>query len=129
MRTAPAHLPQLASTAKRLAQALLAIGSNRIELLVVEIQEARVRLLQVVLFALGVVTFGLLAGIALTALVVVMFWEHSPMVALLLLTCFYAGVGGFLYTRLARLQRDWQTLPLTLDQLRKDCQCLDQHLN
>jgi uncharacterized membrane protein YqjE len=129
MKTAPAHFPQLASTAKRIAQALLAMGSNRVELLVVEIQEARVRLLQVVLLALGVATFGLLTGIALSALVVVIFWEHSPMIALLLLTGFYAGVGGLLYFRLARLQRDWQTLPLTLDQLRKDCQCLDQRLN
>jgi hypothetical protein len=34
----------------------------------------------------------------------------------------------FFYAGLARLQRDWQTLPNTIDQLRKDRECLKKQL-
>ncbi len=36
--------------------------------------------------------------------------------------------GGGFYSRLVRLQRDWQTLPGTLDQLKKDRECLEKNL-
>jgi uncharacterized membrane protein YqjE len=45
----------------------------------------------------------------------------------LVLTAIYGAIAGFLYTRLLRLQRDWQTLPETLDQLRKDRECLEKN--
>jgi uncharacterized membrane protein YqjE len=76
---------------------------------------------------LGIVIFALLAGVALTVVVAVAFWNHSPVIALLVLTAIYGAIAGFLYTRLLRLQRDWQTLPETLDQLRKDRECLEKN--
>ena len=50
------------------------------------------------------------------------------MSVLLTLASLYGAIGVWLYRRLARLQRDWQTLSATLDQLQKDRACLEQTL-
>ena len=72
------QLGQLAATSKRFARRLLTIGENRLELLMVEVQEERERLLHAILLALGVAAFGLLAGITLTAAIVIWLWAYSP---------------------------------------------------
>ena len=94
----------------------------------VEVQEERVRLLRAILLALGVAAFGLLAGGALTGAIVVLLWEPSPLAALLVLTSLYGLTAVYFYRRLTRLLREWQNLPATLDQLRKDRTCLEKHL-
>jgi uncharacterized membrane protein YqjE len=119
----------LAGATKRLAQRALVICENRLELLMVEVQEERERLLRAIWLALSAVAFGVLSGVALTAVIAVAFWQQSPIIALLILTVLYAAAAAFLYARLSRLQRDWQTLATTLDQLRKDRECLEKNLN
>jgi len=118
----------LAAAARLFARRLLTIGENRLELLTVEVQEERDRLLRALLLALGAAVFGLLAGMALSALVVVLLWECSRWAALLTLTLLYVAVGFFLYNKLTALLRGWQTLPASLDQLRKDRACLEKIL-
>jgi uncharacterized membrane protein YqjE len=119
---------QLVEASKRFARRLLTIGENRFELLMVEVQEERERLLRAILLALGVAAFGLLAGVGLTAVIVVLLWELSPVAALLVLTVIYGATAVCLYRRLTLLLRDWQNLPATLDQLRKDRACLEKNL-
>lgn len=118
----------LAETAKRLARRLLTIGENRVELLMVEVQEERERLLHAILLALGVATFGLLAGMALTGAIVVLLWAYSPLAVLLTMTGLYGAAGLYLYRRLIALLRHWQAMSATLDQLRKDRACLERIL-
>jgi uncharacterized membrane protein YqjE len=120
---------QLAATSKQFAQRLLTIGENRLELLTVEVQEERERLLHAILLAFGVAAFGLLAGIAFTAAIVVLFWAWSPVTVLLTLTGLYGAAGVYLWRRLAGLLRDWQTLSASVDQLRKDRACLENILS
>lgn len=129
MEESTVNFSQLATSAKHLTRRLLTIAENRLELLTVEVQEERERLLHAFLLALGVAAFGLLAGFTLTAAIVVMLWAWSPLAVLLILTVLYAAIGGYLYQRLTRLLRDWQTLPASLDQLRKDRECLEKILN
>ena len=124
----PSHFGHLAATSRRLARRLLTIGENRLELLLVEAQEERARLARAILLALGVAGFGLLAGAALTGAVVVLFWEVSPLAVFLALAVLYGGAAGCLYRRLALLFRSWQSLPATIDQLRKDIACLGKNL-
>jgi uncharacterized membrane protein YqjE len=119
---------QLATTSKHFARRLLTIGENRLELLTVEVQEERERLLHAFLLALGVATFGLLAGLTLTATIVVLLWAWSPWAALLILTGIYSIAGICLYRRLIGVMRNWQTLSASLDQLRKDRACLEKIL-
>jgi uncharacterized membrane protein YqjE len=117
---------QLAATSKTFARRLLTIGENRLELLTVEVQEERERLLHAFLLALGVAAFGLLAGLTLTAAIVVLLWAWSQVAVLLILTGLYGAAGICLYRRLTGLLRDWQTLSASLDQLRKDRECLEK---
>jgi uncharacterized membrane protein YqjE len=113
---------------KRFARQLLTIGENRLELLMVEVQEERERLLRAIVLALGVAVFGFLTGAALTVALVVLLWSLSPVAVLLTLTALYAATAFFLYRRFTVLQHHWKTFPATLDQLRKDRACLEHHL-
>ena len=121
-------LRQLATSTKTFTRRLLTIGENRLELLAVEVQEERERLLRAFLLALGVAVFGLLAGLALTAAIAVWLWSWSPLAVLLMLTALYAGAGIYLYRQLIQVMRNWQTLSSSLDQLRKDRACLEKIL-
>ena len=98
------------------------------ELLAVEVQEERERLLRAFLLALGIAAFGLLAGLTLTAAIAVWLWAWSPLAVLLILTALYAAAGLCLYQRLLGVLRNWQTLSASLDQLRKDRACLEKIL-
>jgi len=127
MAESTASFQQVAATAKQVVRQLLTIGENRLDLLAVEMQEERERLLHSLLLALGTVAFGLLAALTLTAAVVVLLWAW-PVAVLLTLTCLYGAAGTCLWWRLARLLHGWQTLSATLDQLRKDRVCLGKIL-
>jgi uncharacterized membrane protein YqjE len=128
MEPAAISVGQLAETSKRFARRLLTIGENRLELLTVEVQEEHERLLRAILLAFGVAAFGLLAGLTLTAAIVVWLWAWSPVTVLLALTGLDGAAGIFLYRRLTGLLRNWQTLSASLDQLRKDRACLEKTL-
>jgi len=119
---------RLSAASKEVARRLLTVGENRLELAMVEVQEERERLLHTFLLALGAAVFGLLAGLTLTAAVVVLGWPYSRVAVLLALTGIYGGAGICLYQRLARTRRDGQTLSASLDQLRKDRACLERIL-
>src|ERR1700743_3650718 len=82
---------------KHFARQLLVIAENRLELLMVEVQEEPQRALRAILLALGVAVFGFLAGAALTVALVVMLWSLSPIAVLLTLTVLYSVIAVFLY--------------------------------
>ena len=128
MEPSRSNAGQLVEATKRLARRLLIIGENRLELLLLEVQEERTRLLCAILLALAVAVLGLLAALTLTSAIVIVFWEISRVAALLVLTGLYGALAAWLYRRLTRLLRDWQNLPATLDQLRKDRACLEKNL-
>lgn len=128
MDTPVGNLEQLAGAGRRLLGRLLAIGGNRLELFLVEVQEERDRILRALFLAMGAAVLGLLAGLTVTVAVAVFFWQRSPIVALLALAALYAGGAVVLYLAYARLQRDWKTLPDTIEQLRKDRECMEQKL-
>ena len=72
--------------------------------------------------------FGLLAAITLTAAIVVLLWSYSPVAVLLTLAVIYGAAGVCLGRRLTGWLLDRQTLPASLDQLRKDRACLEKIL-
>jgi len=113
-------LQKLAATSKGVAQLLLAIGENRLELLSVEVQLELQRLIRMMLLVLGISTFGLLAVMFFTASLVFLLKAYPPAAVLLVLASLYAAIGAFLYSRLTRLLRNWQVFSATLDQIRKD---------
>jgi uncharacterized membrane protein YqjE len=125
---APASEPGPGEVLKRLAHRVFVICENRFQLLLVEAQEERERFLRAMWLGLAAAIFGLLAGIALTLVIAVAFWNHSPIIALLVLAAVYVIAALLFYARLIRMQRDWQTLSATIDQLRKDRECLEKRM-
>jgi len=119
---------RLVQTTQRLAHRLLTIGDNRFELLKVEVQEERERLLHALLLALGVALFALLAGMTLTATIVVCLWDYSRLAALLVLGSLYGVTAVWLYVRLTHRLNNWRMFPATFDQLRKDRADLERQL-
>jgi uncharacterized membrane protein YqjE len=128
MEESTASFRQLGAATRLFARRLLTIGENRLGLLAVEVQEERERLLRAFLLALGVAAFALLAGITLTAAIVILWWPYSHVAVLLTLTGLYGAAGACLCWRLLCLLRDWQTLSASLDQLQKDRECLEKIL-
>ncbi len=128
MQTSSDNGLPLGDATSRIAQRLFVIVENRLQLLMVEAQEERERVLLAILLALCTAVFGLLAGVTLTVVIAVALWEHSHIIALLVLGVIYTIAAVVFYGRLFRLQRDWQTLPGTLEQLKKDRQCLEKTL-
>lgn len=82
MEPSAINLGKLAGPSKIFARRLLAIGANRIELLMVEVQEERGRLLHALLLGCGIAASAFLAVLALNAALVVLFWETSRVAAL-----------------------------------------------
>ena len=126
METPSAIDPLPGDAAKQVAQRMLVIAENRFQLLMVEAEEERERILLAICLALGAAAFCLLAGVAVTILIAVALWDHSPVIALLVMVALYALAAGIFYGRLVRLWRDWQSFPETLDQLKKDRECLEK---
>ena len=122
-------LGEVAAASKRLAHGIVDAGENRLELLMIEVEEARERLLHAFMLALGVAVFGLLAGISFTIGIVLVFRDGSPVAALSILAAVYGGSAFYFKARLDGLRGDWQTFSATLDQLRKDRECLANSLH
>ena len=127
METPPETNSSLTNATRRVAWRLLAICHNRAELLMVEIQEERERALRVILLVSAVAVLGLLAGVTITAVIACAAGTHM-LAALAILAVIYVGGTIFFFFKLARMQRNWDTLPYTRDQLQKDHECLEEHL-
>lgn len=128
MEPATLGIGHLVEASKRLARRLFTIAENRLELAMLEMQEEREHLVFAVLLALSVAALGLLAGITLTAAIVVLLWNWSPVAILLVLTGLYGVAAMGLCRRLTGMLRERQRFPTTFDQLRKDRACLEKCL-
>ena len=113
---------------KRVVQRAFVICENRFQLLLVEVQEERERFLHSILLGLAAAAFGLLAGITITIIVAVAFKDHYPVMALAVLATVYVLAAAVFYGRLVRMQQDWQSLSATIEQLKKDRECLEKQL-
>ncbi|MBI2294605.1 MAG: phage holin family protein [Betaproteobacteria bacterium] len=83
--------PGLVQSLRRLAATLVALLQTRLELLATELEEERVRLVQVLLWGCIALAFLLLGVVMLTLFVVVLFWDtHRVLVSGLLALTFLA---------------------------------------
>jgi len=117
-------LGDLLAASQRVAQRTLDIGANRVELLMVEVQEERERLLRSFHLAVAAAAFGVLGGFALTFALAVLLWDHGAVAVLFVVAAVCAGFTTLLVSRILRWQRDYPMFAATVDQLRKDRECL-----
>ncbi len=125
----PNNAPHLAEASKRLAHQALVICENRVELLLVEFQEEREQIFRAFWLGLAAAVFAFLAGVVVSIAIAIALWAWSPVGVLLILAAAYAGLALIFGRKLLRLRRDWRTLPATMDELRKDRECLEKNLN
>ena len=119
----------LVASVQRLTASLLAILSTRLELLANELQEERLRLMQMLFFALFAVFCFATSLLLLNAFIVVLFWDSHRLAALGGLSGVYLVAGAVLAMVLrAKLGADSKIFSASLAELNKDRQALrDQH--
>ncbi len=118
----------LVDSTKRVIWRLLAVGHNRAELLMVEIQEERERVRVIIFMAAAMAILGLLAGITITGLIVAAAGKYY-LTALGILSVLYTCGAVFLFLGIAKVRKDWEPLSATRDQLQKDRECFEKTLN
>jgi uncharacterized membrane protein YqjE len=94
---------RLMESLKRLANTSLAIVYTRLELLSNEVEEERLRVTQMLLYASVALFFFGLAVMMLTIFIVVLFWDTHRLLALGIFTALYFIVGLLVWNALRQL--------------------------
>lgn len=93
----PARSPGLLVSLRNLAATLVAVVQTRLELLSTEIEEERLRLLQLMLGAALALFFFALGVLMLTLFVVFLFWDTHRVLVTILFAALYLGIGAILW--------------------------------
>jgi len=116
---------RLLSSLQGLTATLIAIAHTRLELLTVELEQEKRRMLAVLGWGAMVVLMGTVSCVFLAGFITVLFWEHNPLLVLGLMTLFFIAFcvlaavrvkalihspGGLLADTLAELQADHEAL-------------------
>ena len=106
---------------KRLLESASDFFTAKLELVNIEIQEEKRRLLEILILATVVLIFGIAAITLLTFSVVAFFWESHRMIALFSVSGLYALVTIFLALRLQRkVNLPTKAFETTVEELKKD---------
>ena len=117
--------PGLRSSLRRVGATILAIFQNRLELLVVELQEERIRLFNALLLLAGIVVMGALTlALGLSAAIVIV-WDKFGVRGLWGLSGLGLVITLLAYWRLRVWLKNWPLLAGTLAELRKDRNSLE----
>lgn len=117
--------PGLFASLKRLLKTVAAIAENRLELLLVEWQEERLRLFEVLLLA-GIVLILLLMTLMVLTMTIVAVCILSHHFGLVIALClFYLVATAGCYWRLRSRLKGWAPFAATLAELKKDKACLE----
>ncbi len=126
MEPSTGDAPSLLRSLKRLGRTALGIAENRLELLLVELEEERWRVVDALFLVASVTVLALMTLIAGTLAMVMSFPPEQRAVALA------AASGVYLLATLAvllklrtRLKR-WRSFSASLAELKKDRACLDE---
>ncbi len=121
----PGKTPGLFGSVRRLSATLVALGQTRLSLACVDLSEERDRILKLALFTLAGALAFVLALVALSAFLVVAFWDSARLQALGLLLIVYLAIAVWCVSRVRALGRDAPALlESTLAELERDAQAL-----
>lgn len=109
---------------RRLADNGLALAQSRLELLCVELQMEKVRLVEVLILAAMVVALGLMTLTMVTFTLVILFWESARMPVLIVVSLAYLGGTFFAWRALQARLAARSAFAGTLDEIKKDRACL-----
>jgi uncharacterized membrane protein YqjE len=110
---------------RNLAATAVALVQTRLDLLVTELEEERVRLLQVLFWAAGALFAIVLGVLLLVMLVVVLFWDSHRIAALAVLAGLFLAAGAAMAAAVgARIRERPRMFSATLAELGKDRESL-----
>jgi len=127
MDTPPETDGHLTGAVKRVLWRLIAIGHNRVELLMVEMQEERARAQAIIFLSAGVAVFGMLATLTVTAVIACACASHL-LLTLGILAAFYCIGALFFYVKLSRMLQHWDTFTRSREQFDRDRECLGKRV-
>ena len=112
--------PGLPETLRRLGATILAVFSNRLELLVVELQEERIRFFEAVVLLAAIVALGFFTLTLAAIGVILLVWKEFGVWGLFIMSSIgLIGTIVAVWLLQARL-KNWPLLAGTLAELRKD---------
>jgi uncharacterized membrane protein YqjE len=117
--------PGLLAALSRLAATILAVIQNRLELLVVELQEERIRLFNALLLTAVIVALGLFTLTMAAVAVVLIIWNKFGVTGLWVMSGLGLLSTLLAYWRLRARLKNWPLLAGTLAELKKDRECLE----
>lgn len=126
MSTDESSSPGLAASLRRMGRSLLGLAQTRIELFSVELQEEKLRVLDLLLWlsvamALGIA--GLILGIGALGLFLWETWGYAGLVAVIVAAL--GGAAGMLWGLRRRILRGTAPFAETIGEFKKDFECLD----
>lgn len=107
-----------------LLESLLATAQNRVELLAVEVQEEKCRVVEAILCAAALAAFGMMSLTLVTFTLVVAFWESARVAVLIGLSGVYLLAALWAWRALRLRLRRRTAFSGTLHELTKDRACL-----
>ena len=113
-------------TLARMLKTLRDVVENRVELFLVEWREERLQLLEALLLLMIGTVCALMALLAITFAIVVIFWDTHRTLVLALIILAYVGGAGAAFGLLRSRMRRWQAFAATLEQIKKDQACFKE---
>jgi len=106
---------------RNLATTLVALLQNRLELLATDLEEERIRLLQVLFWAAGALFFFALGVLMITLFVVLLLWDSHRLAGIIVLAAVFLAIGVGLALGVYKLMhRRSRLFSASLDELAKD---------
>jgi uncharacterized membrane protein YqjE len=118
----------ISGSIRRILESATGFLTTKVELLSIELQEEKRRVLEILILASFAILFAILALIVVSFTIVVIFWEHRFEV-LIGMSALYLIVSIFLFLRLqAKAKIGAKIFQTTVDELKKDSEWLNRHL-
>ena len=115
-----AQSPGLLASLRNLAATAVGILQTRLELLATEVEEERLRILQLLLWGCAALFFLMLGALMLTLLVVVLFWDSYRVTVILLLAATFLAIGVAVARAVRSKARNSRLFSGSLSELSKD---------
>ena len=113
--------PGIVQSLRNLAATLVALLRTRFELLATELEEERIRLLQILFWAAGALVFFGVGILLLVVLFIAVFWDSYRITAIITLAVIFLAAGiGMAFGVRRRMQARPKFFSASLDELAKD---------
>lgn len=117
--------PGILSSVRTLADNLLATVHDRVELIALELQEEKNRLIQIFIWISAAIFSGMLALTFASITIVYFFWENARVAALAGLALFYtAALVALVFGFKRFIKRQPKPFAATLQELKSDRSCI-----